>query len=94
MPRTIWKFPLNTINTDVEMPKGARVLSVQAQDNEIFLWAEVTPTEKDVTRYFDVFPTGAPLPERPGQIYLGTVLLHGGKLVFHVYENLHGRPQT
>lgn len=83
MRRTIWKFILEP-GKPVMMP-SACVLSVHAQHDQICIWAMVNPDTPLSPRHFNVFGTGHPLPEVPGN-FLGTVLLHGGDLVMHVYE--------
>jgi hypothetical protein len=91
MVSRIYKYPLfpsggPRVNTClVEMPSGARVLCVQAQRDELCVWAVVNPARQLRTHVFDVFGTGHPLPpELPGS-YLGTVQLYGGDLVLHVF---------
>ena len=68
---------------DVAMPVGARVLSVQAQDGRVVLWAKVDETTHYELRRFRLYGTGVLLPETPGK-YVGTVQL--GAYVFHVFE--------
>lgn len=82
--KTIWKFPLAGDGT-VMMPIGAKILTVHGQGNDICVWAEVDPRMDKVERLLSVYGTGDPLPDNPGN-YLGTAMLMGGALVFHVYE--------
>lgn len=84
MSKTIWKFPLAGDGT-VMMPIGAKILTVHGQGNDICVWAEVDPRMDKVERLLSVYGTGNPLPDNPGN-YLGTAMLMGGALVFHVYE--------
>jgi hypothetical protein len=85
----------------VQMPKGARVLKVaavmavkegvpgvKAHGEHIFLWAAVDPTAPMVDREFEVYPTGFTNLKPPADelMHLDTVLMHGGALVFHVFE--------
>ncbi len=86
MSLTIWKFPL-PIGDDVRvrMPRHARVLSVAAVRDEVFLWAIIDPAEPEVSRPFSVRGTGHELGE-VGE-YVGTVVLLGGALVFHVFDD-------
>ena len=90
MNKTIWKFELKTTDTQkLEMPVGAEILTVQAQNERPCLWALVDPTEKKETRLFDIFGTGHPIhcDMSIGRRYIGTYQLNGGSLVFHVFEN-------
>lgn len=74
---------------DVEMPHGARLLSVGAQGDDMVVWAIVDPQAKAVVRRFAVYPTGlTEVPAHPGR-FLGTVMFEGGRLVFHVFEVGH-----
>lgn len=86
--RTIWKWTLAV--TDVQafdMPKGAKILSVQVQGGMPQLWAYVDPTEPRVTRTIRIIGTGHPIITHPGD-YIGTFQMGGGALVFHVFESL------
>ncbi len=82
---TIWKFPLAVDDNAVcHMPEGARVLTVAVQTGAPWLWAIVdrhAPLEK---RRFAVRGTGHDL-DAVGD-YIGTFMLDGGSLVFHVFE--------
>jgi hypothetical protein len=86
--RTIWKFPLagNDAN-NVVMPAGAKVLTVQMQDRDVTLWAEVDDKAKtNEARVFLIFGTGHPMPREMGyrDVYIGTV--QDRSFVWHVYE--------
>lgn len=88
--KTIWKYTLTiTDYQHIEMPIGAVIRTVQAQDDELCLWAEVD-TEAPLMhrRYFEIFGTGHPIHYGMGveRAYLGTVQMAG--LVWHVYERL------
>lgn len=82
---TIYKFPA-PINDEValSMPVGAVVLSVALQAGEPVLWALVTPTAGYEQRRFHWRGTGHPA-DGLGR-FIGTVLMHGGVLVFHLFE--------
>lgn len=91
----IWKFkvPLPTDHglTHVEMPAPARVIHVDAVDDEreqnIYLWAECNPDDPPHNkRRIYVYPTGAEFNVL-GLGYLGTVLMRRSGLVWHLYED-------
>lgn len=71
----------------VQLPIGAEILHVGEQRSEMFLWAKVNDDERTEWRRLYVVPTGIELLsiERLGR-YLGTVHMHGGELVFHIFE--------
>jgi hypothetical protein len=84
--RTIWKFSIKTMDEQtVQMPEGARVISVGAQNEIPCIWAMVETDNKPVARKFSTYGTGHEIRE-DFPIYAGTYMLHGGSLVFHVYE--------
>ena len=90
--KQIWKFPL-THEGAVEMPVGAKVLTVDAQFNErreeqAYLWALVDPdprVERE-TRRFRTVGTGHQIANAEDLIFIGTFMFAGGALVFHVFE--------
>ncbi len=58
---TIWKFPIEvTDEQHVNMPRGAKVLTVQFQAGSITIWALVDPTASKVKRRVRVVGTGNP----------------------------------
>jgi hypothetical protein len=88
----IFKYPLTPPRAaispfDVEMPKGAHVLSVGVQgDDEMVAWALVDPDAEKVVRRFAVYPTGlVEVSPHPGR-FIGTVMFERGRLVFHVFD--------
>ena len=89
--KAIWKFGLSESCT-VEMPKGARILTVREQGNDVALWVEVDPKAPREKREFRLFGTGFELPGNKLMNYLGTAMLMGGSLVLHAYEILPGDP--
>lgn len=84
--RQIWKFQLETTDLQsVEMPDGAKVLTVQVQHGTPCIWAECDTEAEKEKRWFRTFGTGHPMPDKPGE-YIGTYQLNGGDLVFHVFD--------
>lgn len=95
-PTVIWKFLLDTFSVEsihgdsvirLDMPDGAKLLSVQEQFGRPALWAEVLPRERMRTYYIHVVGTGHPVSDNTGR-FLGTVQFQGGGgLVLHFYED-------
>jgi len=84
--KTIYKYQLFAGHDVMEMPKGAQVLTVQAQNDKPHIWALVDPYESSVeARRFGVYGTGHDMPDDLGP-YIGTFQLEGGSLVFHVFD--------
>ena len=88
--KTIYKYPFPvTDEFTLALPVGARILTVQAQDDTPCLWAEVDPEQTVMDPHdFNLFGTGHPVPDEPGT-YRGTFQLREGRLVFHLYERPH-----
>lgn len=88
--RLIYKYPFAFKNeTAVELPQGARILTVQLQHSYCCLWAEVDPDKPLELRRLRVFGTGHELPEPPECLrYLGTIQVDGGNGIFHIFEEL------
>jgi len=83
---TVWKFVIADPETPVRMPEGSEVLHVAEQRGQVCLWALVDPGARLVDRRFVIAGTGHPLPPHCGR-FIGTVLLSGGALVFHFWED-------
>lgn len=83
---TIWKFPLViTDQNEIEMPKGAELLTVQLQHGEPQLWASVDPSAPKVRRRIMVHGTGHQVDVF--NVYLATFQIAGGDLIFHVFDS-------
>lgn len=84
----IYEYTLNSVLTTLQMPFGAKVLTVGVQNENICLWAEVDPARAPQTRQFMAVPTGLDA-YLDGLTYVGTVFLEylvWGYLVLHIYE--------
>ena len=83
---TVYKFPFDLDDIVVlKMPTGSEVLHVEVQHGVPCLWARVDPKAALEVRRFRVAGTGHPLKEDVGE-HLGSLLMRGGSLVFHVFE--------
>lgn len=70
----------------IRMQEGAAVLHVAAQLEQPTIWASVDPEKRLIKRRFVIYPTGAEIsPLLPHHV--GSFLLHGGALVFHVFTD-------
>jgi hypothetical protein len=95
----IWKFPLRATDRQIVlMPEGAEILCAQMQGPVLCIWAFIEEdkkaTEEDkkatmIHRTFDVVGTGHSM-DPANRTYIGTVQMHGGLLILHVFEN-HSR---
>lgn len=68
----------------LQIPAGAEVVHVGAQHDRIQIWAIVDNKRPIQSRGFTVIMTGFDVPF--DSEYLGTVLLHNGTTVLHVFQ--------
>ena len=69
----------------IKMPEGARVLSVQVQNDTPTIWAMVVTESKPVMREFRVYGTGNAVDTFAiNGTYLGTIQHIG--FVWHIFE--------
>ncbi len=84
---TIWKFGVPTADDfTIDMPRGARILSVQVQGERPFVWALVDDEAPHARRHFEMRGTGHPARDCAALPFVGTFQLHGGALVFHLFD--------
>lgn len=88
MTKQIHKYDIVPVSGNcIPMPDNATILSIQAQRDNICIWALVDVTAPFVMRKFDVFGTGFTIDDTARK-YLGTVLVQNGDFVWHVFERL------
>lgn len=88
MKKQIWKFNLSVqSNFEIEMPKGAEIISVQSQNGSGVMWAICDTSAEKETRTFGIYGTGHNMPA-DGLKYVGTYQEAGGALVWHLFEKL------
>ena len=88
---TVWKYPVSVDKFTVEMPKGARILTVQIQGILPVMWAVVESGNELERRMFEATRTGVTLgfqflDYQPGidANYIGT--FQAMDIVFHLFE--------
>ena len=85
--KTIYKYPLIITDSQiVEMPKGAKILTVQTQNDTVCLLALVDTERPPEQHTIFIFGTGHPFLLNKSATYLGTVQTNNGMLVWHVFE--------
>lgn len=85
--KRIFKYQLQTTDEQtVSMPRGAAVICVDVQAGIPCLWAMVDDAKPMDGRSIRTIGTGHPIHDAQRLDYLGTYQLHGGGLVFHVFE--------
>ena len=71
------------------MPKGAQILTVQAQHDIPCIWALVEPKAglaEEETRKFRMFGTGHEIHDHSELFYIGTFQLNDGAFIGHLFE--------
>jgi len=82
---TIYKYNLKVGANEIEMPANSSVLTVQAQQNKLQLWAIVNPDAPKKKRKFMVIGTGFELPANcTDRNYISTV--QDDIYVFHIFD--------
>jgi hypothetical protein len=87
MSAAVWKFPIPIEGEfALEMPRDAELLFVAAQNEQGCLWARVITDDRVsiVERRFYLRGTGAEVDMDCK--YVGSFMLRGGALVFHLFE--------
>ena len=89
MKKQIWKFGIIPSQKTIEMPKGAKVLSVQMQNDIPCIWVLVDPKADKTKRTFEIFGTGHDIEcDGISREFIGTFQMHSGSLVFHLFERI------
>lgn len=86
---TIYKYPIPIEDYfTLELPKDAKILTIQTQRGTPQLWAMIDSEVEKETRYFRLSGTGHPMGEDYLRIinYVGTFQIENGALVFHLFE--------
>lgn len=74
--------------TNLTMPKGARLLHFAAQRDVPTLWVLVNPEAETESRRFLIAGTGHDIKETDHPNYVGSCLMAGDSLVWHLFELL------
>lgn len=87
----IWKFQIGELAdvVEIDMPKGAQILTIQMQHGNPCIWAVVDPLEKSVRRGIAIHGTGHNINTAKKYIaegYIGTFQLDNGSLIFHAFD--------
>lgn len=86
MAKQIYKYQIEPQGViAVGMPAGAKILSLQVQCDTLCIWALVDPEAEMVIRAFRMYGTGHDM-DTPDLPHVGTFQLHGGALVFHLFD--------
>jgi hypothetical protein len=79
--RDIMSLISNGDEFSIDLPTGARVLTVQSQrDSEAFIWAQVDPDAPMKPRRFRLAGTGHPIADPDHWAYIGSFQLRAGRV--------------
>lgn len=88
MARKIFKYIISPSTLEIEAPRSARFLSVEEQHGQIVLYALVDDGVPPQRYSVDIIGTGHLVPnELDSGNFVGTVKLHNGDLMFHVFAS-------
>jgi len=83
--KKIFKYELEATGLqEVEMPKGAKILSTKIQYGRIYIWALVDEDNTTQKKTILLAGTGHPISSEHNLKFIGTV--QGGQFVWHIFE--------
>lgn len=90
MKQIIYKYPFQvTVEFALNLPKDAKILTVQVQGGIPCIWVLFTKQETQETenRFFRVIGTGYDIEYKPNSLkYIGTFQLENGSFIGHLFE--------
>ena len=86
--KIIRKFTLSVGRTEIGLPKGSDVLSVQYQYEKITLWVLVPDDTLMEDRTFLVVGTGHTIHIEVSLLFIDTIQSNDGHFVLHIFEEL------
>ena len=69
----------------LDLPRGAKILTVQIENSRPQIWALVNPENPTETRNFCLAGTGNPMNEK-NLIYIGTFQASNESFIWHLFE--------
>lgn len=81
----VYKYPLSLVSKQhVQMPLGAKILSVAKQREQLCLWALVDTEAVSYARLIEIHGTGQRFKQSESQSFVGTVF--DVPFVWHVFD--------
>ena len=83
--KTVFKYPLEAVKTDLDLPIGSDVVLVASQNDSTLptLWIEVDQDQElQIQRHFHIVGTGTSAPDEG--VHRGSAVC--GPYVWHIYE--------
>ena len=86
MLKEIWEFHLDICDEQtILIPKNAKILSVQAQNDNLCLWVLCDPLASKIERIFYIYGTGNPIQNYPLGKFINTAQTKDG-MSWHIFE--------
>ena len=87
MASTILKYALNSPACEIDLPIGAKILSVQVQGQDAFMWALVNMARRRgiKSRHVAIYLDGHLVPDDPGR-FINTFQIPELGMAFHAFE--------
>lgn len=82
--KTIFKYELSPLLTELDVPKDSKVLSLQTQHGIPCIWLLVDPSKENTKLKLTVVGTGNQICVE-NKSYVGTFQMDDGFLVLHVF---------
>lgn len=82
----IHKFKVEPGPFTLDLPRHSRVLTVQTQRGEPYIWVLCSPNQPKKTKHFWCLGTGHDAAGVEGWHYVGTFQFEADGLVFHLFE--------
>lgn len=94
--KAVYKYSLRVYDRQVVcLPKGSKILSVGEQNGQIRLWVLVETLESNMKAHtIIIHGTGHCANDVIGSRFIGTVMLNGGQIVFHVFVKEGGENEA
>lgn len=83
----VWKFEIPMDDyVEINMPINSKILHVTEQRGIPTMWALVNPRAEKIKRKFRIAGTGHQIKTEDTANFIGTIMLDGGSLMFHIFE--------
>lgn len=89
---TIWKKTIGAVNSEgialIEVPQGAKFLTVQIQNGSPAIWFMCNPNQPLVSRSIQWVGTGNEVKNPDELVYIVTTQQFNGSFVSHFFERI------
>lgn len=90
--RRMYKYSLRPSDRSgiciITLPINSRIRHVGTQNGNHYLWAEVEPDARVITKTFRVFATGEDIPHDYSSVWAWHATWQDGPFVWHLFEKV------